>query len=99
MEEGQWLHLLTKTFSSIQRIKGQVLVERRTSMTEKGCLKCGSKDAGTKEVAMTGTGLSKIFDVQHNTFIVVYCKKCGYSEFNNKQSSTSSNILGLFFGS
>ncbi len=44
-------------------------------MTSKGCLKCGSKDADKKEVAMTGTGLSKMFDIQHNTFIVVYCKK------------------------
>ncbi|NLY78971.1 MAG: hypothetical protein GX072_03410, partial [Lysinibacillus sp.] len=30
--------------------------------------------------------------------IVVYCKNCGYSEFYNKQSSTASNILDLFFG-
>ncbi|WP_437833344.1 zinc ribbon domain-containing protein (plasmid) [Niallia taxi] len=67
-------------------------------MISKGCLKCGSKDADKKEVAMTGTGLSKMFDIQHNTFIVVYCKKCGYSEFYNKQTSGASNILDLFFG-
>ena len=67
-------------------------------MTNKGCLKCGSKDADKKEVAMTGIGLSKMFDIQHNTFIVVYCKKCGYSEFYNKQTSGTSNILDLFFG-
>lgn len=63
-----------------------------------GCIKCGSTDADTKEVAMTGTGLSKMFDVQHNQFIVVYCKNCGYSEFYNKQSSTAGNIFDLFFG-
>lgn len=68
-------------------------------MKEKGCIKCGGTDAGQKEVAMTGTGLSKFFDVQHNTFIVVYCKECGYSEFYNKESSKTSNILDLFFGS
>jgi uncharacterized protein len=67
-------------------------------MSEKGCIKCGSQDAGEKEVAMTGTGLSKLFDVQHNKFIVVYCKNCGYSEFYNKESSASSNLLDLFFG-
>ena len=65
---------------------------------ERGCMKCGSTDAAKKEVAMTGTGLSKMFDVQHNQFIVVYCKNCGYSEFYNKQSSKGSNILDLFFG-
>jgi uncharacterized protein len=31
---------------------------------EKGCMKCGSTDAGTKEIATTGTGLSKMLDVQ-----------------------------------
>jgi predicted nucleic-acid-binding Zn-ribbon protein len=51
-----------------------------------------------KGVAMTGTGLSKMFDVQNNQFIVVYCNSCGYSEFYNKRSSTASNILDLFFG-
>lgn len=67
-------------------------------MAEKGCIKCGSKNAATKEVAMTGTGLSKMFDIQHNQFVVVYCKNCGYSEFYNKSSSFGSNLLDLFFG-
>ena len=67
-------------------------------MPEKGCIKCGGKDAGKKEVAMTGTGLSKMFDIQNNQFTVVYCKKCGYSEFYHKHSSTASNLMDLFFG-
>ncbi|MED1201748.1 zinc ribbon domain-containing protein [Heyndrickxia acidicola] len=67
-------------------------------MSEKGCIKCGSRNAGQKDVAMTGTGLSKIFDVQHNQFTVVYCKNCGYSEFYNKKSSGVSNVLDFFFG-
>jgi uncharacterized protein len=67
------------------------------SMSEKGCIKCGSSETGQKEVAMTGTGLSKLFDVQHNTFIVIFCKNCGYSEFYNKKTSKTSNILDLFF--
>lgn len=67
-------------------------------MSEKGCMKCGSRDAGTKEVAMTGTGLSKMFDVQKNEFIVVYCRNCGYSEFYNRKASNASNVLDFFFG-
>lgn len=63
-----------------------------------GCIKCGSHDASEKDVAMTGTGLSKMFDMQHNQFTVVYCNQCGYSEFYNKNSSAASNILDLFFG-
>ncbi|MFN2744020.1 MULTISPECIES: zinc ribbon domain-containing protein [Bacillus] len=65
---------------------------------QKGCIKCGSTEAGQKEIAATGTGLSKLFDVQNNRFLVVYCKKCGYSELYNKESSTAGNILDLFFG-
>ncbi|WP_456279599.1 zinc ribbon domain-containing protein [Bacillus sp. K7] len=67
-------------------------------MNNKGCIKCGSIEAGQKEIATTGTGLSKLFDVQNNRFLVVYCKNCGYSEFYNKESSTAGNILDLFFG-
>jgi uncharacterized protein len=67
-------------------------------MANNGCIKCGSKEAGTKEIATTGTGLSKIFDIEHNRFLVVYCKNCGYSELYNKKSSKTSNVIDLFFG-
>ncbi|HWJ77642.1 MAG TPA: zinc ribbon domain-containing protein [Niallia sp.] len=67
-------------------------------MENKGCVKCGGTEVGTKDVSMTGSGISKMLDLQHNAFTVVYCKKCGYSEFYNKKSSTGSNILDLFFG-
>jgi len=64
----------------------------------KGCIKCGSTDADKKDVAMTGTGLSKMFDVQHNQFTAVFCENCGYTEFYNKNSSTGSNVFDFFFG-
>ncbi|MDG5789350.1 zinc ribbon domain-containing protein [Evansella sp. AB-P1] len=67
-------------------------------MKEKGCIKCGHKEAETKEIATTGTGLSKMFDVQHNKFIVVYCTNCGYCELYNRQTTTASNVIDFFFG-
>ena len=67
-------------------------------MMEKGCIKCGGTVVTKKDVAMTGTGLSKMFDIQNNQFTVVSCKNCGYSEFYNMQSSTTSNVLDFFFG-
>ena len=67
-------------------------------MSGKGCIKCGSIEAGKKEVAMTGTGLSKMFDIQNNQFVVVFCKNCGYSEFYNKNASKAGNVLDFFFG-
>lgn len=68
-------------------------------MHEKGCMKCGHMEAGTKEIAATGSGLSKFFDVQNNHFTVVFCKKCGYSELYNKEVSGTQNVLDFFFGS
>lgn len=67
-------------------------------MAQKGCIKCGGTEVGTKEIATTGTGLSKMFDIQHNKFLVVFCKNCGYSELYNKQASTTSNVIDFFFG-
>lgn len=58
-----------------------------------GCVKCGSRDAGQKNVAMTGSGASRLFNVQHNQFTVVYCKDCGYSEFYKRDSSKAKNVL------
>ncbi|WP_243292609.1 zinc ribbon domain-containing protein [Bacillus sp. FJAT-47783] len=68
------------------------------SETKKGCIKCGCTEAGSKEISTTGTGLSKMFDIQTNQFLVIYCKNCGYSEFYNKEASLGSNVLDLFFG-
>ena len=65
---------------------------------EKGCVKCGSTDADTKDVSMTGSGLSKMMDIQNNKFTVVSCKNCGYSEFYNKNASKASNVFDFFFG-
>ncbi|MDC7722100.1 zinc ribbon domain-containing protein [Priestia megaterium] len=67
-------------------------------MGKNGCVKCGHTEAQTKEIAATGTGLSRYLDVQHNHFTVVYCTNCGYSELYNKSSSRGSNIIDLFFG-
>nr|WP_309099514.1 zinc ribbon domain-containing protein [Fredinandcohnia onubensis] len=67
-------------------------------MQGKGCVKCGSTNAGTKDVSMTGSGITKMLDIQNNRFTVVFCKNCGYSEFYNKDSSKTSNIIDLFFG-
>ncbi|MFE0342265.1 zinc ribbon domain-containing protein [Priestia megaterium] len=67
-------------------------------MGKNGCVKCGHTEAQTKEIAPTGTGLSRYLDVQHNHFTVVYCTNCGYSELYNKSSSRGSNIIDLFFG-
>ena len=77
--------------------------EIKKKMEEKfSCPKCDSKGGKTHEIAMTGTGLSKIIDVQYNEFLIVYCTKCGYTEFYNLDvisgGNFTMNLLDVLFG-
>jgi uncharacterized protein len=68
------------------------------------CVKCSNRECDVKEVAMTGTGLSKILDVQHNHYLFVSCLQCGYVEVFNpdiltgKKSGALVSIIDLVFG-
>lgn len=67
------------------------------------CAKCGHDQARIKEVAMTGTGLSKIFDIQHNHYLFVSCLNCGHTEVFDPtvlrgRRGTLSTILDILFG-
>lgn len=68
------------------------------------CVKCGHSECLIKEVAMTGTGLSKMFDIQHNHFLFVSCEGCGYVEVYNpdvlegKSRGQLGTIMDILFG-
>lgn len=68
------------------------------------CSKCGGNHCQTKEVSMSGAGLSKMFDIQHNHFLFVSCTNCGYVEVFNpdilegKKRGQLGSILDVFFG-
>ncbi|MFD2670526.1 zinc ribbon domain-containing protein [Marinicrinis sediminis] len=67
------------------------------------CVKCAGHACVAKEVAMTGTGLSKMFDIQHNRFLFVSCEGCGYVEVYNPKilngkSGQLGNIMDVLFG-
>ncbi len=68
------------------------------------CSKCGNQEAAVKEVAMTGTGLSKLMDIQHNHYLFVSCLNCGHVEIydpdvlRGQPSGKFSTILDLLFG-
>ncbi len=66
--------------------------------TDDGCPKCGHTDAEVGSVSMTGGGLSKMFDIQTNSFKVVTCTDCGYSEFYRDVGSSGSDLVDVFFG-
>ena len=67
------------------------------------CAKCHSSGAKAKSLAMTGTGLSKLLDIQHNRYIFASCNNCGYTEVYNLDTLSGSrdeagNILDILFG-
>ncbi len=64
--------------------------------SEDGCPKCGGSETEIDEIATSGTGLSKMFDVQNRSFKVVTCANCGYSELY--KGTSSGNMVDLFLG-
>ena len=67
------------------------------------CAKCRSSGAKVKSLAMTGTGISRFFDIQHNRYIFASCNNCGYTEAYNLDILSGSkdkvgNILDIIFG-
>ena len=66
------------------------------------CTKCGNTGARVKSLAMTGTGISRFLDVQHNRYIFASCNNCGYTEVFNLDILSGSkdkvgNILDIIF--
>jgi len=66
------------------------------------CAKCHSSGAEAKSLAMSGTGLSKLLDIQLNRYTFASCKNCGYTEVYNLDILAGSNdnvgnILDIIF--
>lgn len=66
------------------------------------CVKCKGSGATVKRIAATGTGISRVFDIQHNKFIAVSCQQCGFTELYNPEilegKDTRGDILDIIFG-
>lgn len=66
------------------------------------CPKCRATGARTRRFAATGTGISRLFDIQHNKFMVVSCRNCGYTELYDPEplegKSNLGNVLDVLFG-
>lgn len=68
------------------------------------CSKCKHTNAKIKEVSMSGSGISKLFDIDYNHFLFVSCLNCGFVEVYNpsildgKSRGELSTILDILFG-
>lgn len=68
------------------------------SDSDRGCPKCGHGATEVGEIATTGGGLSKLFDIQTNRFQVVSCTNCGYSELYRDVPASGSDVVDIFLG-
>jgi len=66
--------------------------------SDRGCPKCGHDETEVGSISTTGDGLSKLFDIQTNSFEVVSCTNCGYSELYRETSSRASDVVDVFLG-
>lgn len=66
------------------------------------CTKCDNSGAISNRFAATGTGISKIFDIQYQQFTTVSCKNCGYTEVYDpailEKQSNLGTIMDILFG-
>ncbi len=66
------------------------------------CTKCKNQGASIKRISTAGTGLSKLFDIQHNQFVTASCRHCGYTEVYNPEVLEGKrhlgSILDILFG-
>lgn len=58
------------------------------------CTKCKHHGAEVKRIAATGSGLSKLLDIQHNHFVTASCRNCGYTEVYNPDMMGDKRKLG-----
>ena len=60
------------------------------------CTKCGSQGGRAETLAMTGTGISRLLEIQHHRYVFVSCHNCGYTETYNLRTLQGKDSLGTF---
>ena len=60
------------------------------------CPKCHQRGAHAERLAMSGTGLSRFFDIQPFRYIFLSCHNCGYTEVFNLKMLEGKDDLGTF---
>lgn len=58
------------------------------------CAKCGHQGAHVQRLAMSGTGLSRLLEIQNHTYAFVSCIQCGYTEVFDLQVLEGKDNLG-----
>lgn len=60
------------------------------------CRHCRNSGAVVERIAMSGVGISRLFDIQHHLYALVSCENCGYTEIFNLKMLEKKDDLGTF---
>jgi predicted nucleic-acid-binding Zn-ribbon protein len=60
------------------------------------CARCKQKGAHVERLSMSGTGLSRLFEIQLYRYAFVSCTNCGYTEVYNLKTLEGKDNLGTF---
>ena len=60
------------------------------------CARCEQKGAHVERLAMSGTGLSRMLEIQKYRYAFVSCTNCGYTEVFNLRMLEGKDELGTF---
>ncbi len=69
---------------------------RRTRLESLDTLEDEPQPAHVERLAMSGTGLSRLFEVQAYRYAFVSCPTCGYTEVYNLRTLEGRDDLGTF---
>jgi predicted nucleic-acid-binding Zn-ribbon protein len=60
------------------------------------CAKCDHPGAHVERLAMSGTGLSRLFEIQQYRYAFASCTNCGYTEVYNLGTLEGKDDVGTF---
>jgi predicted nucleic-acid-binding Zn-ribbon protein len=59
------------------------------------CEKCGNHGGDVERLAMSGTGISRLLEIQPYRYAYVSCQHCGYTEIYNLRTLEGKDDLGM----
>jgi len=60
------------------------------------CQKCDHTGGRVEKLAMSGTGLSRLLEIQAHRYAFVSCNNCGFTEVYNLRTLEGKDDLGTF---
>lgn len=60
------------------------------------CARCEHKGARVERLSMSGTGLSRLLEIQAYRYAFVSCTHCGYTEVYNLRTLEGKDDIGTF---